>query len=185
MSFYGNNLDRGITPDREIYLPTSGSYPNIGMGLYYYNQRFYAGLSVPYLLNTPEFRIDYDTNNVDIAEHMNYFATAGMLFELTDKLKFKPSTMIKYASDLPLSIDFNSNFLYNNVLELGLSYRYQDSVSAMVAVILYESFRIGYTYDHTITELGGSSLSSHEIVLILDLDFKSKGRWLKHTSCYF
>ncbi len=185
MSFYSNNLADGITPDQEVYSSISGSYPNIGMGAYYYNQRFYAGLSIPYMLNTPKFRVDYDNNKVELSDHMSYFATAGMLFELTNKIKFKPSTMVKYTSDLPLSVDINANFLYNEMIEMGLSYRYHDSMSGMFAVILNKKFRIGYTYDHTLTDLGGTNLSSHEIMLVLDLDFKSKGRWLQHTSCYF
>lgn len=185
MAFYSNNLSEGITPDQEIYTSISGAYPNIGMGAYYYNQRFYAGISIPRLLNTPKFRIDYDDNQVEIADDINYFATAGMLFELTDKVKFKPSTLIKYSPNLPISIDLNTNFLYNEFLELGISYRYNDSMSGMFAIILNKNFRIGYTYDHTLTDLGGKSLSSHEIMLLLDLDFKKKGRWLQHTSCYF
>ncbi len=185
MAFYSNNLDQGITPDQEIYASISGSYPNIGFGAYYYNQRFYAGLSIPRLLNTPKFRIDFDNNQVKIADDINYFATAGMVFELTEKIKFKPSTMIKYSPNLPISIDLNSNFLYNEFIEVGLSYRYNDSMSGMFALILNKNFRIGYTYDHTLTDLGGSNLSTHEIMLILDLDFKKKGRWLQHSSCYF
>lgn len=185
MSFYSNNLADGITPDQEIYESIKGSYPNIGMGAYFYNQRFYAGLSIPYLLNTPKFRIDYDNNKVELSDHMSYFATAGMLFELTDQIKFKPSTMISYTSDLPLSIDFNANILYNEMIELGVSYRYHDSLSGMLAIILNKNLRIGYTYDHTLTDLGGSSLSTHEIMLILDIDLKKNGPWLPHTSCYF
>lgn len=185
MSFYSNNLSDGITPDQEIYPSLSGSYPNIGLGVYYYSQRFYAGLSVPYLLNTPKYLIDFDTNKVAISDNINYFATAGMVFELTEKIKFKPSTMIKYTSNLPVSIDLNTNFLYHEFIEVGLSYRYNDSMSGLFAIIINKKFRIGYTYDHTLTDLGGTNLSSHEIMLILDLDFKKKGRWLQHTSCYF
>jgi|TARA_B110000879_G_C11123856_1_gene493017 type IX secretion system PorP/SprF family membrane protein len=181
---FNNNLSEGITPDNDLYGSTNGSYPNIGVGAFYYNERFYAGLSMPYLLKTPQFRID-DTNTTSgLSENINYFVTAGMRFELTNDIMFKPSTMIKYTSNLPISIDLNSNFLYKDQIEFGVSYRYNDSASAMFAVILNEKFRIGYTYDHTLTSLG-NSLGSHEIMLHLDLDFKKKGRWLHNTKCYF
>jgi len=185
MAFYSNNLEQGITPDDDIYASTTGAYPNIGMGAYFYTQRFYAGLSIPRLFNTPKFRINYDNNKVEIANDINYFATAGMVFELTDKVKFKPSTLLKYSPNLPLSVDLNANFLYSNMFEIGISYRYNDSMSGMFAVILNEQFRIGYTYDRTLTDLGGGGLSSHEIMLILDLNFEKRGRWIESTSCYF
>lgn len=184
ITFFNNNLAEGITPDNDVYASTSGSYPNVGVGAFYYNERFFAGLSMPYLLKTPQFRIDETETVNGISEDVNFFITAGMRFELTESIMFKPSTMVKYTSNLPVSIDLNTNFLYKDQFEVGLSYRYNDSASAMFAVILNEKFRIGYAYDHTLTDLG-TNLGTHEVVLHLDLDFKKKGRWLHHTKCYF
>jgi type IX secretion system PorP/SprF family membrane protein len=181
---FNNNLSEGITPDNDLYASTSGTYPNVGVGAFYYNERFYVGLSMPYLLKTPQFRIDVADPSSGLSENINYFVTAGMRFELTSDILFKPSTMVKYTSNLPVSIDLNSNFLYKDQLEVGVSYRLHDSVSGMFAVILNEKFRIGYSYDHTLSNLG-NNLGSHEIILHLDLDFKNKGRWLSNTKCYF
>lgn len=183
-SFFDNKLAEGITPDNEIYASLNGSHFNIGVGAFYYNERFFLGLSMPYLLKTPQFRFDDEDYTTGLSENINTFIAAGMRFELTDNIKFKPSTLIKYAPNLPLSIDFNTNFLYKENIEVGLSYRYNDSASALFAIILNENFRIGYTYDHTLTDLG-SNLSSHEIMLILDFTFKNKSRWLSNTKCYF
>lgn len=181
---FNNNLSEGITPDNDVYASTNGSYPNVGVGAFYYNERFYVGLSAPYLLKTPQFRVDEADDTSGLSENINYFATAGMRYELSNDILFKPSTLVKYAPNLPVSIDLNANFLYKEQIEFGLSYRYNDSASAMFALILNENFRIGYTYDRTLTDLG-NNLGSHEIMLHLDLDFKKKGRWLHHTKCYF
>ena len=183
-SFFNNNLSEGVTPDNEIYASLDGSYFNVGVGAFYYNERFFAGISMPYLLKTPEFRLEETDNSTGLSENINTFLAAGMLFEINDKIKFKPSTLIKYAPNLPLSIDFNANILYNEKIEFGLSYRYNDSASAMFAVVLNKKLRIGYAYDYTLTDLG-TNLSSHEVILLLDLDFKGKGHWLDNMSCYF
>jgi type IX secretion system PorP/SprF family membrane protein len=183
-SFFNNNLAEGITPDNEIYASTKGSNINVGVGAFFYNERYYIGLSMPYLLKTPQFRIDNSENVTGLSDNINVFTTAGVVFEINDKLKFRPSTLIKYAPNLPLSIDFNANVLYNNRIELGLSYRYHDSASAMIAVVLNKNFRIGYAYDKTLTDLG-TNLSSHEVMLMFDLNFKNRGRWLDSPSCSF
>ena len=81
-------------------------------------------------------------------------------------------------------IDINSNLLYKEFIEAGLSYRYQNSVSALFSVILNKKFRVGYAYDYKTMNLG-SNLSSHEIILHLNLDFKRNTRWLRHNKCYF
>ena len=183
-SFFNNNLAEGITPDNEIYASTKGSNINVGVGAFFYNERYYVGLSMPYLLKTPQFRIDNSENVTGLSDNINVFTTAGIVFEINEKIKFRPSTLIKYVQNLPLSIDFNTNILYNNKIELGLSYRYHDSASAMIAVVLGKNFRIGYAYDKTLTDLG-SNLSSHEVMLMIDFNLKSKGRWLDNPSCSF
>lgn len=183
MTFYNNNLDQGITPDNEIYAATNGNYPNVGVGAFLYTNRYFVGLSIPYLLNTPQYIYDTTVYETRISRDANAFLSAGVLLEINDKLKFKPTTLIKYAHNLPLSIDLNTNFLYDERMEFGLSYRYNDSISAVFAIFLNETFRIGYAYDHTLTDFGVKS--SHEIMLLIDLNFKGRPRWLNNTSCYF
>ncbi len=183
LNFFTNNLAQGTTPDNEIYASTTGNKPNIGFGAFYYTNKYFVGFAVPYLLNTSIFKID-DGNEFETAANTNYFVHGGYRMELSEDLKFKPSTLIKYNSKLPLSVDVNANFLYKNFLETGVSYRFDDAVSIMVAFIQKEKFRIGYSYDLKTTDVG-SNLSTHEIVLHLDLDLKRKGRWLLGSPCYF
>ena len=184
-STYSNNLSQGITPDNNSNGDLSGIYPNFGLGAFYYNQEFYVGLSIPQLFKTPEFKIDNNTYSGGISKKLNYFATFGYVFNLNEKVKFKPSTLIKLSTDLPLSVDINANVLYNKKVEFGVSYRYNDSVHGMVALLFNENIRIGYAYDHTLTKLGNFNSGTHEIMLLFDIGFKKRGRWLNDSSCYF
>lgn len=184
MTFFNNNLSTAITADNEMYASTSGKYPNVGVGVYWYSAKFFVGFAIPYLLETPIFRVPEYKSNYGISKHLNYFLNAGMRFEVTDKLTIKPSTLIKYTTSLPLSVDINANFLYSDIIETGISYRYNDAVSALFAIIVNKKFRIGYSYDHMLTDFG-SKLNTHEIIVHLDLNFKDKGKWLKTNKCYF
>ncbi len=182
LNSYRNYLSQGITPDTDSYPDTRGSSANIGMGAFYFDEKFYAGISIPSLL----FSNPFQTNNQFNGEmNINFFVTGGMLAEINRDLLFKPSFMLKYTYGTPVSFDINSNFYYNKKLEFGLSFRYMDSVSAMIAFIINENFRIGYSYDYTLTGLGSYYGDSHELMLLYDVNFKHRGRWLRNSSCYF
>lgn len=181
---FSNNFANAITPDNDVYASTSGNFPNVGFGAFFYNRKFYFGLSIPYLLETPQFYIEDSFKQARLAENANYFLTSGAIFELTENIMFKPSTMVRFTSSLPVSIDLNANFLYKDIIETGVSYRNQSSISALFALIINQKFRIGYAYDYKMQTLG-NNLSTHEIILHLDINLKRNTRWLLHNRCYF
>ena len=149
------------------------TFPNFGAGVYYYNERFYAGLSVPNILETKHLEKGNGTIT-RAAEETHYFLTAGYVFYLSDNLKFKPSTMLKGVQGSPLSVDISANFLMNDRLELGLNYRLDDSVGALVNFGVTPSFRIGFAYDYTTTNLGNFNDGTYEAFLLWDIDFSKK-----------
>jgi type IX secretion system PorP/SprF family membrane protein len=184
LTFFDNNLANAITPDNEINTSISGQYPNVGFGAFFYNRKFYAGLSIPYILETPQFYIEDNFSEARLAKNANYFLTAGYLFELREGVIFKPSTMVRYSANLPFSIDLNANIFYKDKIEAGLSYRHQNSLSALFALIIKEKFRVGYAYDHRFEAFGGN-FSTHEFILHIDINLKRNTRWLLSNKCYF
>lgn len=184
ITFFDNNLANGITPDNNVNTSTTGNFPNVGFGAFYYNKKFYVGLSMPYILETPQFYIEDNFKETRLAENPNYFLTTGAIFDISEDLKFKPSTMIRHTANLPLSVDVNANLYYKDIIETGLSYRHENSISALFALIIKEKYRIGYAYDHKFTTLGGN-FSTHEIILHLDINLKRNSRWLLSNKCYF
>jgi type IX secretion system PorP/SprF family membrane protein len=104
----------------------------------------------------------------------HYFITGGYVFDLNPNLKFKPFTMVKSAYNTPISLDVSANFLYAEKFEMGATYRLQDSFGAMVNYTITPSLRIGYAYDHIISNLKVTTPSSHEIILLFDLNFPNK-----------
>jgi hypothetical protein len=92
--------------------------------------------------------------------------------------------MTKFTPTLPISVDMNANFRFSNIFEAGVSYRHQNSISAMAAIIVYDNYRIGYAYENYLTSIG-QNLNSHEIILRIDLNFKRNKRWLFQDCCYF
>lgn len=184
LTFFNSNLSQGITPDTEIYASTTGRFVNVGFGGLFYSRKFYVGLSVPQLLESPQFYIEDNFQPSRLATNPNVFLSGGVLLKLSENVLFRPSTMVRYTTGLPTSIDLNSSFLYKDFIETGVSYRYKNSISGLFTVILKQKFRVGYAYDHRFSVLGGN-LSSHEIVFQMDLNFNRKTRWLLFNDCFF
>lgn len=186
MAFFNNDLASGITVDNEVYASTSGDYGNLGFGMLYSSRDYYVGLSVQNLFKSPVFELQDDIQTVEGLERGNYFLTGGMSVELSkfNDIVFYPSAMVKYTPTLPVSIDMNANFVFDKKFEAGVSYRLQNSLSAMVAVIINDKYRIGYAYENYKNGLG-QNLNTHEIILRIDLDLNRDKRWLYKDCCYF
>jgi len=165
------DLDASIRTDNR-----SSFLPNVGTGLYYYSDRFYLGVSAPLLLNNfvdndfGDIQTEAVNNRPDLERH--YFAMAGYVFDLSPSLKFRPSTLMKMVEGAPVEFDFNANFLFDDVLWLGVSYRSFDSVSGLIEIQASDAFRIGYAYDFTVSDLGQFTSGSHELMINYRFSFR-------------
>lgn len=151
--------------------------PNAGFGMYYKTDRFYAGLSIPRLLENKIKLSQTETivRNVGNPKIWHYYIAAGYVMDLNESVKFKPSLMLKAVVNAPMEIDLNANFLINELLWVGGGYRSGDACSAMFGIQLSKNLRINYSYDYTVTGLQKYNSGSHEITLGYDLSF-SKDR---------
>lgn len=142
--------------------------PKFGTGVYYYSERWYAGVSIPTLLayqNENDFNVDIDQSSF-LRKH--FLINGGYVFELNDKLKLKPSTLIKYVKEAPVEADINLSLFYDETICFGLSYRTNDAIIAIIEYQANKRFRVGYSYDFTLTEIGNYSTGSHEIMIGYD-----------------
>ena len=147
--------------------------PQVGAGIYYNTERFYAGLSVPNFLTTKHFdesSLSAGSSSQSIAaERLHYFLIMGYVFDLSDDVKFKPATLVKMVSGSPLQWDLSANFLLYDKLTLGASYRWSAAVSAMVGFQVSDGFFLGVGYDYTTQELEDYSDGSYEVFLRFDI----------------
>ena len=157
--------------DPAFLLNENNVFFNAGAGLFYYTDKFYIAASLPNMIKS----VHLDNNGKKFGlETPHYFLTSGYVFDLTDNIKFKPFGLLKTAFNAPISFDLSTNFLFNEKFELGATYRFQDSFGAMANFAVTPSLRIGYAYDHVVSDLKVATASSHEIILLFDLNFPKK-----------
>lgn len=150
---------------------TNNTFLNLGTGLFYYTNKYYVALSVPNMLKSKH--LDFNGRQFG-TETLHYFLTGGYVFDLTPNVKFKPFAMIKSAFNAPTSVDVSTNFMFNDKFEIGATYRLEDSFGAMVNYAITPNLKIGYAYDHIVSDLNITTPSSHEVILLFDLNFPKK-----------
>lgn len=168
------NIDKANDPNLTVNIDNKVS-PTVGIGFYYYTERFYLGLSAPNLLETKHF----DNININSAnatsflaeERVNYYIMAGHTFDLSSNVKFKPAALSKIVFGSPLQVDLSANFLIWEKLTLGAAYRWSAAWSGMAAFQISDSMLIGFAYDKETTDLGNTTFNdgSYEVMLRFEL----------------
>jgi type IX secretion system PorP/SprF family membrane protein len=161
------NPDDGVFRDND----PSETFLNVGSGLFYYTDKYYVSLSIPNMLKSKY--LDFNGTKYG-SEEMHYFLTGGYVFDLTPNVKFKPFAMVKSSFQAPPSVDVSTNFLFSERFEIGATYRLDDSFGGMVNFAITPSLRIGYAYDHIVSDLKVVTPASHEVILLFDLNLAKK-----------
>lgn len=142
--------------------------PQFGAGIYYYTNKFYAGISIPRMVDDSYLfsqtgdiikSTKFDVNK------FHYYFTIGNVFELNDDLKIKPQAMVKMVQNAPLQYDVNVNCLIKNKIWAGLGYRSGSDVSALIGIQVNPQLLINYSYDYSLTKIQKYSQGSHEITI--------------------
>jgi type IX secretion system PorP/SprF family membrane protein len=145
--------------------------PDANFGVYYYSEKFYAGLSSHQLLQNQTLVFTDTTGNTQFTKLLSHFyGMAGAAIPLGENVIFRPSFLAKYVKNAPPQLDINASFLFANTLWLGASYRTEKAVSFITEVNIAQNLRIGYSYDIWLNELKVYNKGSHEIRLSFDFN---------------
>jgi type IX secretion system PorP/SprF family membrane protein len=140
----------------------NGLRPTVGIGALYATEHWYAGFSVPALLQT---KITLDNVQVTSGADNHYFLTGGYIFDVSNSVKLKPSLLLKAVKGAPLEYDLNLNAWIQDIVGLGVSYRTGDSFVGMFELQISPQFRLGYAYDYLISNLKTYTKGTHELML--------------------
>lgn len=187
-SLDGNKLkyhDEGdyAVPDGKI----STWRPDVRLGVYYSNSRWYAGVAVQDLFSNSNSAEDFQFNLNSLESlyrRIHGYFMAGALVELDRGLMLRPSILIKDDFKGPTSLDVNAMFIFNEQFWIGGGYRTRakifdrdystssvsklsslNSLSGIAQFYVSPKFRIGYSYDHMLNKMSGMQNGTHEVTL--------------------
>lgn len=146
----------------------SSWYPKAGFGVYFFNERFYAGISIPTLLAYDSRRdFSLDVEKASFFDR-HYLFSSGYVFHISENLDLKPFTMIKYNDAAPLQADLNLTALIKKRLWLGVGYRTSTAWTGIVEFQINHMIRVGYSYDFLHADLYKYAGGTHEFMVGLD-----------------
>lgn len=151
--------------------------PNFGFGIYYSRERFYAGVSIPRLVQN-----DFISNTISgstnlFSEQRHYFFIAGTMLDLSQDWKINPTALMKATAGTPLELDASVQFIYSSKITFGAMYRTGDAAGVLVGYNLWEQLQAGYSFDWSfLNSTNRYNGGSHEIFLRYDFIYKREGK---------
>lgn len=161
----------------------SGTAFDLGAGIWYSRRGFSAGLSLTHI-NNPKvtFTSENGTSGVNNStESFEFGPSRTLYFTAQGNIEVK-NTLFEVIPSMLVMTDFTftraiatARLRYRKFISVGIGYRYDDAVSAMLGVE-FKGFYLGYSYDYPTGALAGASNGSHEILAAysLKLDLSAK-----------
>jgi type IX secretion system PorP/SprF family membrane protein len=168
-----NTLDLGDNSDASFQQNIESQLlPNFGFGMYYYQEKFYLGLSTPKLLEN-NFETNTTTSTTNLAsEKRHYFLIAGTIVELSKNVDLKPTTFVKITNSAPVEADLTASFIFSKKVLLGAMFRTGDAFGALVGYNFTDQLHLGYSFDYSYgVKTFKYNQGSHEIMLTYDFIF--------------
>ncbi|WP_296380194.1 type IX secretion system membrane protein PorP/SprF [Winogradskyella sp.] len=167
-----NLINIGLPSDPALNNIDTGFRPNFGAGAYLMHDKYYLSLSVPSILSSE--RIDKSEGRVTQAtQEAHVYLSGGYNFDISESTEFRPSTMIRYVSGSPISLDLTAAFRFFDKFEIGAAYRTDEAISGLVMLSIADWMNVGYAYESsTRDEISNNSNGTHEI--LLRLNFKNR-----------
>lgn len=139
--------------------------PNVSFGTYFYNKKYFGGLSVPFLLSHKlsqsgnRYKVYNDFNNYNILLQLGTFISVSKGFVL------KPSILARRGPSNSFALDGTLQTVIQNKYSLGFTYRTTKAVVIMAQMRINDQWFAGYSYDYTLSALRNYQSGSHEVLL--------------------
>lgn len=142
---------------------------DLGAGLYFYSKQLFVGIAAD---NLSRDFASFGSGTMNFNSKMHFNMMAGYKFKLTDEWTLTPAILAKLMSPSPVSIDGTLMAEYKEFLWFGVSYRHTDAVIGMLGLNINERFKIGYSFDYSLSKFSQLSSGGHEFILGLMLGRK-------------
>lgn len=140
---------------------TSETKPSFGFGAILKSSKYFVSLSVPRMLRTT-----FETQGLQSSLYtQHYYLMGSYLFFISERIRFKPSALVKLVSGAPASMDLNASLIIHENYQAGVLTRNFNTYGLFLQALIKDSFRLGYTFEVPTGSSVGTNFTSHEITL--------------------
>lgn len=140
----------------------TGFKPNLGWGVNLSFKNTFISISEPIM-----FRYnygDYDKNK-NYKDNAHYYVMLGTSMTISKSIQLKPTIMMRATPNVPISADINLLANIQEKLDVGLSYRNNNSLGIQLGYLSFKKYYIGYIYELPTSEFRPTSVQTHELAL--------------------
>ncbi|MCB9224920.1 MAG: PorP/SprF family type IX secretion system membrane protein [Crocinitomicaceae bacterium] len=134
---------------------------NFGAGMFVRSKHWHVGLGAPYLFNNGN--VGPSSKMFGDLTYQHFFLTGGYRFVDEYYFKFYPTAMIKWTKGSPLAINADMNFILRERFWASAGYRIDNTVILSAGIILWENFKIIYSYDLGLGKVNRYGGMTHEV----------------------
>lgn len=191
---FGVNADKIKLLDEDdeliMNMEKSALIPDANFGVYYSDERIYAGISAMQLFQS-RLKLGPD-EGPGFRMMRHYFLTAGYRFEINRDILMEPSFLFKTTEKFVSQVDVNVKMYFQENYWAGVSFRTGGSYSVIEeslngkgsSAVLMGGVRVdkiyfGYSFDYTFNAIGARTFGSHEIMAAVKFgDNARRYKWL-------
>lgn len=146
---------------------TSRTFLDISAGAYLYSELYFIGVAAHQL--TQDFAsIGSGISNFNPTTHFD--VSGGVNIPISRELKLSPMVLTKFVGpSRPVIVYSVVQLNYQDLFWGGLGYRHTDAFVAMAGMNVNNRFRIGYSFDLSLSRINTVNSGGHELVLSLIL----------------
>ncbi len=144
------------------YFPTvSEIAPTLGVGVMLKTDKYLLGVSVPRLIAAT-----VQAGGQDFKVYQQHFYVfASYLFFVSDKVVFKPATLLKATNGNPLSVDVNLNLILNRNYLVGAYTRNLNTFGLLAQMKLLDKFKLAYSFEVPTGASVGTQFVTNEVMI--------------------
>ena len=159
----------------------SHGFFDVSAGMVGFTKNFYFGAAAHHLNRPDESMILGDSKlPIRVTGHMGATIKLGQRGRYSSNTMLMPNIIYQYQNGFQ---QFNIGaYLKYEAFTIGAWYRNRDAFIVSLGITT-EKFRIGYSYDLTVSQLGGVTGGSHEISMGINLKCKKQMKDFRRISC--
>ncbi len=161
VGFRNDYSELTVDPDPVFAQAENATQPNVGAGAIIRNDRWLLGLSVPRMLKTKITTAGQDFQ----LYNQHYYLFGSYVHYLGERLRLKPSLLLRGVKGAPLSADLNFNINIDTRYTAGLYTRNFKAYGLLVQGWFFEKYRVGYAFEVPTGKSVGPHFTTHEITL--------------------
>jgi type IX secretion system PorP/SprF family membrane protein len=171
LAFKSDNSDLNPFDADDPVFAGNQSYtkPAFGAGVILSSERYFAGLSVPRMLNA---KVSVDDLDADLYQQHFYLTGAYIIF-LTERIRLKPSVLFRGVKGAPISSDLNFSANFDEQITAGIFTRNFNTFGLLGQLKLKDHYRLGYAFELPTNQSVGARYTSHEFTVGVNLSLFS------------